>query len=362
MEKRSDNDYILFKAGLFIIFTLSLLIFSILWLRLFSLSPEKIITAKFEECGPISKGVPVYYHGVNIGKVDDVNFSDDFRYTLVKILIYRRKLALPKNIYAEIKTEGLTGQKYVGISYPENPSKETLQNGDVIEGRLSDFYQIAKSVSKAIKNGQLEKTFGQLDNTSTNATAASEKAVQLLTLLQEVINSNRSDIRKLISESALSAANVHISSTSIKNLSTSPEINQDIRTTISNMSKSSQKLDKITTNVQKITVDMDKITGDCNFREDILKTADNAQIFSERLNRGDLNCLITKTLQDTNRTVNRYDCIGASFSDMMGERFLLMRLMFGKPGQSFQKCTDLQCVEEQLYKPCPCPNYSCPNR
>jgi len=128
------------------------------------------------------------------------------------------------------------------------------------------------------------------------------------------------------------------------------------------MSKSSQKLDTITANLQKITVDADKITGNPEFKEGLIKTADNAGIFSERLNKGDLNCLITKTLKDTDRIVNRYDCIGESFSGMMGERFLLMRLMFGKPGQSFQKCSDLQCIEEQLRNPCPFPAYSCPNK
>ena len=81
---------------------------------------------------------------------------------------------------------------------------------------------------------------------------------------------------------------------------------------------------------------------------------------SERINNGDLNCLITKTIQDTDRTVNRYDCIGESFSEMMGERFLLMRLMFGKPGQSFQKCTNLQCIEKENAKLCP--TYSCPGQ
>lgn len=346
MEKRSDNDYLLFKAGLFIIFTLSLLIFSILWLRLFSLSADKIITARFAECGPISKGVPLFYHGVNIGKVDDVGFSDDYKYTLVKILIYRRKMTLPKNVYAEIKTEGLTGQKYVEILYPDHPSKETLENGDVIEGRLSDLYEIAKAVSNSVKNGQLERTFGKLNDTTTNTSEASKKSIQLLALLQEIVSSNRGDIRKIISESALSASNVHVTSVSIKNLSSSPEIQQNIKLTTSNMLKSSQKLNKITT-------DVDKITGNCKFQQDILKTTDNTGDFSERLNKGDLNFLIKKTLEDTDRTINRYDCIGDSFSEMMSERFLIMRLMFGKPGQSFKKCSNLQCVEEELSKPCP---------
>lgn len=362
MQNKSDNGDVLFKAGLFIIFTLSLLIFSILWLRLFSLTPDKKITAKFAECGPISKGVPVFYHGVNIGKVDNVTFSDDYKYTLVKIIIYRRKMALPKNVYTEIKTEGLTGQKYVEIIYPENPSKEILKNGDVVEGRLSDFYEIAKAVSNSVKNGKLEKIFGEANTTTANTSEASKKITRVFTLLEEVINSNRNDIRKLVNEAALSADNTHTTSISLKNLSTSPELQQNIRSTIHNLSRNSEKLDCITNNLNKITTDVDKVTGNCNFQQGLIKTADNAGDFSERLDKGDLNCLIKKTLEDTNRTINRYDCIGGSFSEMMGERFILMRLMFGKPGQSFQKCTNLKCIEEENSKLNSCPTYFCPNK
>lgn len=362
MQKKSDNGNVLFKAGLFILFTLSLLIFSILWLRFFSLASDKTITAKFLECGPISKGVPVFYHGVNIGKIDKVDFSDDYKYTLIKILIFRKKMALPKNVYAVIKTEGLTGQKFVEILYPENPSKEILANGDVIEGKLSDFYEITKAVSQAVKNGQLKSTFGGFKNTAQNASGASKKMIELIALLEEIVNSNRGDVKKLIREAALSANNFHVTSASLKNLSTSPELQQDIKYSVSYIPKNSAKLDNIAANINKITVDIDKVTGNPEFQEGLLKAAVGTGNIADRLDKGDLNCLIKRTLEDTDKTINRYDCIGESFSEMMSERFLLTRLMFGRPGQSFQKCGNLQCIEEKISKPCPCPVYSCPNK
>lgn len=355
MKKKLENGDVLFKAGLFIIFTLALLLFSVLWLRYFSLTPDKIIIAKFADSGPISKGIPVYYHGVNIGKIDGTEFSKDFKYTLVHILIYKKNMDLPKNVYAEIRTTGLTGQTYLEIIYPNNPSSEILKNGDTIEGRLSAIQLVQKTISVAIKNGTIENTIKEVHDTTVNTSDASKKMTQVLILLDEIMVSNRDDFRTLVKKSALSANNVQITSDSIKKLSTSTELQQNIRSTISNMSKSSQKMDKITT-------DVDKITGDPKLRHDILKTSSNAGDFSERLNKGDLNCLITKTLLDTDKTVNRYDCIGESFSQMMTERFLLMRLMFGKPGKSFKKCTNLQCIEEQMYNTYPCPTYSCPSQ
>jgi len=362
MLQKSDKGNYLFKAGVYIILTLGLLIFSILWLRFFSIMPDKTITAKFSECGPITKGIPVFYHGVNVGKVDAVDFSDDFRYTMIKILIYRKKMALPKNVYAEIKTEGLTGQKYVEILYPDNPSKEILQDGDIIEGRLTAFAQIIKAINQAVKNERIEKVFGEIKKTATNASDASKKMVRVLKLLEEIINSNRSDIRTFFNGAAISAGNIKVASASIRNISTAPELQANINSSVSYIPKNTTKLNNIATKISKITDDIDKITGNPKFQDGFVKTFDGTGNIAESLAKGDLNCLIKKTLQDTDRTINRYDCIGGSFSEMMSERFLFMRLMFGKPGKSFQKCANLQCIEEELYKPCPCPTYSCPNR
>jgi ABC-type transporter Mla subunit MlaD len=355
MKKKSDNGAILFKAGIFIIFTLALLIFSVLWLRFFSFIPEKTIKVKFAECGPIPKGMPTYYHGVNIGKIDGTTFSKDFKYTLVTVVIYKKHMDLPKNVYAEIKTTGLTGQSYLEIFYPDNPSKEILKDGDTIEGRLSDMELLAHAISIAVKDGTIKRTLKEVKNTTINTSAASKKADQVFTTLGEILSSNRGDFRTLINESALSASNFHATSNSVKTLSTSPELQQNIKLTASNMSKSSQKLDKITT-------DVDKVTGNCNFQQGLIKTSCEVGNFTERLNEGDLNCSIKKTLENTDKTINRYDCIGNSFSDLMSQRFLLFKLMFGKPGESFEKCKNLQCIEEEFSKPRPCFPYSCPNK
>jgi len=357
MLKKSDSKNIMFKAGLFIIFTLSLLIFSILWLRFFSLIPDKTIIVKFAEIGPVSTGIPVYYHGVNIGKVSELNFSDDYKYTLVTALIYKKNLNLPKNVYAEIRTTGLTGQLYLEILYPDKPSKQTLKDVDTIEGRLSAIQLAQKDLRYMIKSIATGAT-----DTTKNASEASKKLTRVLTLTEEILNSNRNDIRTFVSEASLSASDFHVASASIKNLSTSPELQQNIKSSASYIPKSSKKLDNITANINKITVDIDKVTGNPKFQEGLIKTISGIGNISESLDKGDLNCLIKKTLEDTDRTINRYDCIGGSFSEMMSERFLLMRLMFGKPGKSFQKCTNLQCIEEENSKLNSCPAYSCPNR
>ena len=117
MAAKHDKQSAEFKSGLFIIISLALLIFSILWLRYFAITPDKHIVARFRDPGPVERGMPVYYQGVNVGKVPKIEFSKNFKYTYVYLDIYK-KLELPANITAMVKTEGLAGQKYVNISYP----------------------------------------------------------------------------------------------------------------------------------------------------------------------------------------------------------------------------------------------------
>lgn len=346
-KRKSDNEAILFKAGIFIIFTLVLLIFSILWLRFFSFVPEKAIIVKFAECGPISKGMPVYYHGVNIGKINGTDFSKDFRYTLISVSIYKKHIDVPDNVYAEIKTTGITGQNYLEILYPDNPSKKILKNGDTIEGRLSDMELLAKAISIAVKEGTVNRTIKEVGKTTMNTAAATKKAEQVFKLLNEILSSSRGDFKKIISESALSASNFHSASVSIKSISASPELQQNIKSSAAFIPKNSAKFGAVISNINKISVDVDKVTGNCKFQEGLIKAAEGTGNFAERLDKGDLNCLIKKTLGDTDRTINKYDCIGNSFNEMMSQRFLLIRLMFGKPGESFRKCNNLKCIEEK---------------
>jgi len=331
MQSNSNHGEVLFKAGLFIIVTVSLLIFSILWLRYFSIKADKIVIAKFEQSSPISTGLPVYYKGVDVGKITKIGFSPDFRYTMIELAIYRH-LSLPKNVYAEITVEGLTGQKYINIIYPDKPSSELLKNCDVIEGTPSDFEQMEQIVSDFVKSGKFQKTFDSINDAVANASKASEKLDSILVMLHQIIGSNRGDINKLIREAASGADNINAASYSIKNITSSPEI----KSTLINMSNSSKKLDKITT-------DVDKITGDSKISKSISKSVYGTENIIESVGSGDLMGMIDKTLNDTDRTVNRYDCLGQGVSDLMSQRFLLMKLMFGTPGQNFKKCKDLKC-------------------
>jgi len=354
MKTKAEHEKTLYKAGIFIILTVTLLIYSILWLRYFALLPDKNIIVKFKECGPISTGMPVYYNGVDIGKADKIDFSKDFRYTLVSISIYKKGLDLPNNIYGELKTQGLTGQKYLNIVYPEHPSATILKTNDVIEGRLSSIEYIIKGLNEFISKGDLNQAVKDFRKNAVHISKVIQKIDNVLEILQKILKLNESDIRKLINQGAMSASNINITTDSIKKISSSPELNKNINSAVTNILSGSEKFDKSMSDTNETILGANKIingignvTGNLQFQESIISTAHETDSFLKNLNSGDLNTSVNKILHDTDRTINRYDCLGDSFGDLMHQRFLILRLMFGKPGKSFEKCTNWDCLMQQ---------------
>ena len=69
MPKQSEILAAEFNAGIFIIITIIMFIFVILWLRYFAVRPYMTVIASFRKTGPITTGTQVYYKGVNVGRV-----------------------------------------------------------------------------------------------------------------------------------------------------------------------------------------------------------------------------------------------------------------------------------------------------
>jgi len=175
-----------------------LLIFSVLWLRNFSIAAEKTITVRFRDTGPISQGLPVYYQGLNVGRIKEIKYSDDYKYTLAVVEIHKKNLNLPQNVYAETRTEGITGQKYLALVYPEQPSYNTLQDGDIIEGRLSAMQEVQANIGESLRNGKIQNAVGDVRVTALNAAEASQKINDLIVIIEQIILDNRPEINKIL--------------------------------------------------------------------------------------------------------------------------------------------------------------------
>lgn len=106
-----------------------------------------LVTAKFDNVGDLKVGSPVSMAGVNIGRVEAVEFdSGDFR-AVVKLRIQSQFSSIPEDSDASIQTAGLLGGKYVGIGpggsdvyLKEGSQIEFTQSAIVLENLINKFF------------------------------------------------------------------------------------------------------------------------------------------------------------------------------------------------------------------------------
>lgn len=90
-----------------------------------------VVTARFEDVAGLKERAPVTMAGVNIGRVERIEFDADGLNAVVTMRIGNEFNRIPDDSDASILTAGLLGSKYVGIG--PGGSDTYLQNGSEIE-------------------------------------------------------------------------------------------------------------------------------------------------------------------------------------------------------------------------------------
>lgn len=340
------------RAGIFVTVILSLLIVALLWLRFFAVVPAMKVTAKFKEPGPLASGMNVYYKGVNIGKAKKIYFSKDFRNTLVDMEIYQQGLKLPSNITTKIQTEGITGQKYLAFVFPENPSSQYLSDGSIIKGKdpftLNELQEyIEKLIAKGTINSILNETekSARLNNRMlTNFNRVSE-------LIQNMLSENRSEIKQIIHSGAESANSLSASLQDVNSMVRDPQTKTGVKTSIQNANmalarvnklfssgKVDQSIDNINAAAQMAQTSLGNINGLVTKTGTVVDQIGDTGSGSAR----DIKSSLLSTTFNINAAAKRFDCVNQSFSNMASRRFLMFKLIFGRPGEAFDRCEYLQ--------------------
>lgn len=253
------------------------------------------IMVKFTESGPLFKNMPVCYKGYRIGSTQKVILSEDYKYTLVKIVLYPNNPKLPKNIKGVVKKHDMLGN-YIDLAVSKEPSTALLQNGDIIDGQ--PFFDIGTFLAKI------------------------DDADVLIPLLQ-----NYSD----------TALNISKTSTNVDNFFTdSRSILKDNR---QNLKHTTQSLNKITTNFS-VSFDKDKLH---NTASSVEKSAANIEVATESAKNvaHNVDCAtrnldktmekVDSTLCEAHATVSNARVITGGFREVLAKRFAGLRIIFGKP-------------------------------
>jgi len=314
-----------FNAGIFILVSLVLFLFSIFWLRHFAFSPEMTVIGRFKDPGPVESGMLVYYQGVNVGKVSKLGFSDDYKYTYVYMDVYNKDLRLPDNVTAAIKIQGIAGQKYICISYPENPSGDLLAEGDIIEGETPfGIDELQAFLKKEIESGNIQKMFRNMEQAIANANETTIKMGETSERLNTLFAKYDIDIGGIIKSTSGATDEFNRAMANINNIVKSEEFQEDIKNTAKN---ASQLLEKTETNTQQV---FDQIQ-DTRLIPNINYTIGKAYSAMDQAEQAFL---------AGENTACRFDCVGKNVSRMLNQKFLLFKLMFGNPGESLGECEE----------------------
>jgi phospholipid/cholesterol/gamma-HCH transport system substrate-binding protein len=170
---RDENP---FRAGVFILICLVALIIGIFTLgkerRLFTRQSEFVTS--FSDVSGLAQGAPVRIGGINAGRVTSIGFTEDIENKRVHVELKVDNKFLDRireDSVASIETQGLLGDKYIGISagskgLPILKEGQTLQSRDSadIGNLISKAQTIVENVTKV--SVSLADTLGELDKST----------------------------------------------------------------------------------------------------------------------------------------------------------------------------------------------------
>jgi phospholipid/cholesterol/gamma-HCH transport system substrate-binding protein len=78
--------------------------------------PHYELTAKFDNVGDLKVGAPVSMSGVEIGRVEKIEFDSNEYKAIVSLRLNQRYDKIPTDSDASIYTQGLLGGKFIGIT------------------------------------------------------------------------------------------------------------------------------------------------------------------------------------------------------------------------------------------------------
>lgn len=285
------------------------------------------LTVKFRKVPPVVQNfltgkVSVFYRGYKVGEVSDIKLSCDQTCIIFNIDISYQDLKLPTNTMVILKTQDIFGDRYLDLIYPQKPSKEILKNGDIIEG-TSIYERLDHYLTEELETGELGALLSNLSALSSRLRKLSDKE----------FSDSAEDISFILKE--------------IKGIVTDPEIKKEIKQTFR---QTPALLEKTVKDLERSNILMEEIDQSIQAVDHSIKQS-TTNIHSAAKSISTTNCqldtLNTKVpvipegfICRTDKFLQKYDCIGNALGKTFSKNCLLFKLMFGRPGESFEECIE----------------------
>lgn len=337
-----------------------------------------ILKAQFKDVGMLGKGSDVIYRGVYIGKVTNISLSEDSEFAIVNFKIPIKNPVLFEGSTAEISFRSITGEQALVIKPPAIiRGKKPLHKETIIEGKDSiTVEETQKLIAKMIEEGKLEYMIDNLSQLLTNTN-------EIISSLNDLNNENQEDIRSFLkSSTALSTSlkqtsdNVNVliskmnSSQEIKSLKeiknliaqTSLLVKQtnglvlnsnnlvgNVDNTINNPD-SNANLQSSMQKIDEILADVKEISGDQEIKGELKQSLKNMSVVISDLKEitEDIEVKenLKKTIIESGESITKINCFSQEVGNTLSKRFLIPRLMLGKPAGNIKGCFPDEMTEK----------------
>lgn len=316
--------------------------------------------ATFKNTGTIDKDSKVLYRGVDVGDITDLTISKDSMYAIIKFRVTQKKIRFLEGSTASKNGNGILNNDDLIIEPPFNPKgRNFLKKGAIIK---SDPFNTSEEMHKMatilFKQGKLTAMINDLASTMHNLNV-------LTTDLNSKDNSGKQDLKTLLKTSNSLFTSLQKTTDNLNTLIGDKNAINDLKKTIQNTNTTIQSVNSMVnksegliesskntvdvlhktatkihendtaTNVDKsiekisvILTDLQTITGDETFKEEFKSSIKNA-----------------------NETMTLLNCFTQNASTTLSKRFLIPRMILGKPAAELNKCNPNQTIENSSSTP-----------
>jgi phospholipid/cholesterol/gamma-HCH transport system substrate-binding protein len=199
------------------------------------LDSSRTLYVVYDNVEGVASSTPVTINGLTVGKVQNINFTDDNSGRLKVTLLIDSDFEFSKNSTAECYEAGLIGGKAIAI-IPANDNAENAEKGDYLVGTV-------KAGLTELVNQRLTPLQGKIE-------AMMVSADLLLTNINEVFDEQtKANLKNSVSELSATITSFKKTSNTLNTLITDNQ--SKLNNTLSNFESTSSNLSSITDSVAK---------------------------------------------------------------------------------------------------------------
>lgn len=256
------------KVGLFTVVGIFLFIFAVLFLNKVALfaPPTMDIVGRFHSVTGLKAGNSVRYSGVPVGKVKSIKVTPEGVWLHMKI---KKDVEIPVDSDFSIQTDGLLGEKFVGIS--PGKAKVFLKDGmKVVSYRDNDMDVALSQMNRVMREAEkllasINKLVGDqntqdaLKRAAGNTDAITSNMASITAQFSEVMYKNTQNINLIARNMVQISRNLNRITNrvdgALNNIDGDGKSSANLRDMIENMEETSQSLRKMAHSLEGVTND-----------------------------------------------------------------------------------------------------------